>query len=447
MSYKTCPDWPGLMELAPELQFKHMTVAEAHLPVDVLASVTHVSLGEVEICCDVEHHVFNHAHTDPEIAAALRGTHWYEVGEWASTGPGTAPTPPMHTRDTYAHRVLTIVVPYRVRRSGGCRRPVRAGVAVAMLGDVVRAWLGGRAHVVVTDDPVVSPPGPKRVPDPGGGQGAAVSAGLAHADGHALVVNADLPCVTAEALRRLAAAGLALVPAPDGTTNALSLPDPGVFVALYGPGSAGRFLAHASFRVVEIPELSEDVDTIADLERLAGTRGACRAGTLLAAGAGEGRAAVGRRRRRAVRARTRGRARARRADRDRQRRRRRRSARPSRLSGPRLAPLRACRTARRGAWLGEGRGDLERAEAAAAWGGEDWFKLGDLDLGLHLVRTQALRAGEPLSTVTGELARAAGLATRLLPATDDGLRTTVHTGGRIPVPGVVRRTRPPRRGG
>jgi LPPG:FO 2-phospho-L-lactate transferase len=65
--------------------------------------------------------------------------------------------------------------------------------------------------------------------------------------------------------------------------------------------------------------------------------------------------------------------------------------------------------------------------AAAAWGGEDWFRLGDLDLGLHLVRTQALRAGEPLSVVTDRLVRAAGLATRLLPATDDRLRTIVHT--------------------
>ena len=45
--------------------------------------------------------------------------------------------------------------------------------------------------------------------------------------------------------------------------------------------------------------------------------------------------------------------------------------------------------------------------------------LGDLDLGLHLVRTQALRAGEPLSAVTARLAAAAGLATRILPATDD----------------------------
>jgi LPPG:FO 2-phospho-L-lactate transferase len=65
--------------------------------------------------------------------------------------------------------------------------------------------------------------------------------------------------------------------------------------------------------------------------------------------------------------------------------------------------------------------------AAAAWGGEDWFRLGDLDLGLHLVRTQALHAGEPLSVVTRRLAEAAGLPTWLLPATDDPLRTIVHT--------------------
>jgi len=66
-------------------------------------------------------------------------------------------------------------------------------------------------------------------------------------------------------------------------------------------------------------------------------------------------------------------------------------------------------------------------ESAAAWGGEDWFRLGDLDVGLHLVRTQALRTGEPLSAVTARLAAAAGLATRLLPATDDPLRTWLET--------------------
>ena len=65
--------------------------------------------------------------------------------------------------------------------------------------------------------------------------------------------------------------------------------------------------------------------------------------------------------------------------------------------------------------------------SAADWGGEDWFRLGDLDLGLHLVRTQALRNGSTLSEVTARLARQAGLETRIVPATDDELRTLVVT--------------------
>ena len=72
-------------------------------------------------------------------------------------------------------------------------------------------------------------------------------------------------------------------------------------------------------------------------------------------------------------------------------------------------------------------------ESAVEWGGEGWFRLGDRDLGLHLVRTQLLRSGEPLSSVTARLAAAAGLATRLLPATDDRLRTFVRTpAGELP---------------
>ena len=66
-------------------------------------------------------------------------------------------------------------------------------------------------------------------------------------------------------------------------------------------------------------------------------------------------------------------------------------------------------------------------ETVTELGGEDWFRLGDRDLGLHLVRTQALRAGEPLSAVTRQLARALGLETTLLPATDDRLRTWIDT--------------------
>ena len=65
--------------------------------------------------------------------------------------------------------------------------------------------------------------------------------------------------------------------------------------------------------------------------------------------------------------------------------------------------------------------------SASGWGGEDWFRLGDLDLGLHLVRTEALRAGRSLSEVTAQLATAAGLATRIVPATDDRLRTQIVT--------------------
>ena len=65
--------------------------------------------------------------------------------------------------------------------------------------------------------------------------------------------------------------------------------------------------------------------------------------------------------------------------------------------------------------------------AVEAFGGEAWFNLGDRDIGLHLVRTQALREGATLSEVTARLARAAGLRCALLPATDDPLRTFVET--------------------
>ncbi len=60
-------------------------------------------------------------------------------------------------------------------------------------------------------------------------------------------------------------------------------------------------------------------------------------------------------------------------------------------------------------------------------GGETWFQLGDRDLGLHLVRTEALRRGESLSGVTERIARAVGLELALLPATDDRLRTRIRT--------------------
>jgi LPPG:FO 2-phospho-L-lactate transferase len=65
--------------------------------------------------------------------------------------------------------------------------------------------------------------------------------------------------------------------------------------------------------------------------------------------------------------------------------------------------------------------------AVGQWGGEDWFRLGDRDLGLHLVRTQALAEGIPLSEITRRLCQRAGIDTTIVPATDGRLRTHVVT--------------------
>ena len=59
--------------------------------------------------------------------------------------------------------------------------------------------------------------------------------------------------------------------------------------------------------------------------------------------------------------------------------------------------------------------------------GDAWFSLGDRDLGLHLVRTEALRSGELLSSVTRRLTEAFGVRVALVPATDDRLRTWIDT--------------------
>jgi len=66
-------------------------------------------------------------------------------------------------------------------------------------------------------------------------------------------------------------------------------------------------------------------------------------------------------------------------------------------------------------------------ETAGELGGEDWFRLGDRDIGLHLVRTQLLRQGVSLSAATSRLVTAFGLRSSLLPATNDPLRTFLET--------------------
>jgi LPPG:FO 2-phospho-L-lactate transferase len=63
------------------------------------------------------------------------------------------------------------------------------------------------------------------------------------------------------------------------------------------------------------------------------------------------------------------------------------------------------------------------------YGGPSWFRLGDRDLGTHLYRTGRLSDGAPLSVVTAEIAASWGVDVRLLPATDDSLRTMVTVVG------------------
>ncbi len=61
------------------------------------------------------------------------------------------------------------------------------------------------------------------------------------------------------------------------------------------------------------------------------------------------------------------------------------------------------------------------------YGGEDWFSLGDRDLGTHLFRTDQLSKGRELHQVTTDIAKAWGLDFTILPVTNDRLRTMVTT--------------------
>jgi len=66
--------------------------------------------------------------------------------------------------------------------------------------------------------------------------------------------------------------------------------------------------------------------------------------------------------------------------------------------------------------------------ALEALGGETWFRLGDGDLATHVERTRRLKAGENLSAITDDFRRHLGIAARLLPMSDDPVRTRLRTG-------------------
>ena len=179
-----------------------------------------------------------------------------------------------------------IVVPFRGAGAKIRLSPLgeheRGELALAMLGDVAAACVVVGETTGVTDDEraaaLAAELGAEVADDPGSGQGDAVASVLSSlGPGPVLVVNADVPCVAPHDLRALERAtpapGLAYVPAADGTTNALGLPDPRFFAPVYGPGSADRFRAHAEglgavALAVALPNLADDVDTEDDLRRV-----------------------------------------------------------------------------------------------------------------------------------------------------------------------------------
>ncbi len=66
------------------------------------------------------------------------------------------------------------------------------------------------------------------------------------------------------------------------------------------------------------------------------------------------------------------------------------------------------------------------AEMLARYGAPTWFRLGDRDLGTHIVRMHRLRTGARLTTVEAELVEALGVRARLLPMSDDRVRTELR---------------------
>ena len=79
--------------------------------------------------------------------------------------------------------------------------------------------------------------------------------------------------------------------------------------------------------------------------------------------------------------------------------------------------------------LGWGRHDETWSfmETMEQLGGDTWFRLGDRDIALHVERTRRLRNGETLSAVTADLCRRLGIKSRVLPMSDDPVRTRLRT--------------------
>jgi 2-phospho-L-lactate guanylyltransferase len=164
----------------------------------------------------------------------------------------------------------------------------RRRLALAMLGDVLRATEKWEHRLVVTSDreaeAVALAFGCTLVGDPGRGLNAALSVGtqiaVAMGAGALLTLPADVPLVMPDDVRALFAADadVAVAAAADGGTAALLRRPPHVIPPRFGPASA---IAHRDearhrdlvVRMLELPSLTLDVDEPRDLELLAGSPG------------------------------------------------------------------------------------------------------------------------------------------------------------------------------
>jgi LPPG:FO 2-phospho-L-lactate transferase len=79
--------------------------------------------------------------------------------------------------------------------------------------------------------------------------------------------------------------------------------------------------------------------------------------------------------------------------------------------------------------LGWGRQDETWSfmETLETLGGETWFRLGDRDIALHVERTRRLGNGDTLSAVTADICRRLGIRSRVVPMSDDPVRTRLRT--------------------
>ncbi len=93
MIMRACPDWPTLMELDHELLFKHYTASEVKLSAEIITTLPELPLGEIEICCDLERHVFFADHTDPRLIDTLIDCDWFEVRDWVERKKELPPLP------------------------------------------------------------------------------------------------------------------------------------------------------------------------------------------------------------------------------------------------------------------------------------------------------------------------------------------------------------------